>query len=60
MNAIKDIYGKEKTKKAVKPDLTMIKNDKAPTKAEPQKYTNEELNEQMYYFYNNGGPAMDI
>lgn len=60
MNAIKDMYGKEKTEKAVKPDLTMVKNEKTQTKAETKKYTHEELNEQMYYFYNNGGPAMDI
>jgi len=38
---------------------TMVQNDQN-TKAELDKMTNEYLNEKLYYFYNNGGPIMDI
>ena len=60
MNAIRDMYGKDKIEKAAgKPNFTVVKTEgKAET--ETKKYTNEYLNEMMYRFYNNGGPAMDI
>jgi hypothetical protein len=58
MNAIRDMYGKDKTEKAIrKPNLTVVKNE---TAKEETKYTTEYLNEKMYHYYNNGGPAMDI
>jgi hypothetical protein len=58
MNAVKEMYNDKKDEKTVsKPDLTVVKNEKAK---EDTKYTKEYLNEQMYYFYNNGGPVMDI
>ena len=58
MNAIRDMYGKEKTEKAVgKPNLTVVKSEKVK---EEIKYTKEYLNEKMYYFYNHGGPIVEL
>ena len=60
MNAVKEIYNKKDDKAtATKPALTIVKKENNETKEEI-KYSKEYLNEKMYYFYNNGGPVMDI
>ena len=60
MNAVKEMYNKKDEKETVtKPALTIVNTEKSETKEET-KYTKEYLNEKMYYFYNNGGPVMDI
>lgn len=60
MNAIRDMYGKDRTEQAsVKPNFTVIKV-KSKAEAETKKCTNEYLNEMMYRFYNNGGQIMDM
>jgi hypothetical protein len=58
MNAIRDMYGKDKTEKAIrKPNLTVVKSEAAK---EETKYSKEYLNERMHYYYNNGGPVMEL
>ncbi|HWQ74484.1 MAG TPA: hypothetical protein VN441_04150 [Syntrophomonas sp.] len=60
MNAIRDMYGKDKTEQAgSKPNFIVVKTENK-VEAETKQHTNEYLNEMMYRFYNNGGPAMDI
>lgn len=53
---------KAKNKKAtvVKKDVTVVFSEGSKSKDKNRHYTNEELNEKMYYFYNHGGPIMDI
>ena len=56
MNALREMYSNKITEKEVKKtDLKVVKNESKETK-----YSKEYLNEKMYCFYNNGGPAMDI
>jgi len=56
MNAVREMYSNKKIKKEVKkPDLKVVKNE-----SKEANYSKEDLNEKMYYFYNNGGPVMDI
>jgi hypothetical protein len=58
MNAVREMYNQKKDEKEIsKPNLTVVKNEKV---TEETKYTKEYLNEKMYHYYNNGGPAMDI
>lgn len=60
MNAIRDMYDKDKIKKATgKPNFTVVKAE-SKAEAETKKYTNEYLNEMMYRFYNNGGQIMNM
>jgi len=65
MNAVRDMYNKDKAPEvnAKKPDLTLVKNDE-PNKdyklIDGRWISKDELNEKLAYFYENGGPVMDI
>jgi hypothetical protein len=65
MNAIKDMYKKDMTSevKANKPNLSLVKSDEAKKDyqlIDGRWISKEELNEKLAYFYENGGPVMDI
>jgi hypothetical protein len=65
MNAVREMYKKNKATEvnAKKPDLSLVKSDE--TKKDYQLIdgrwiSKDELNEKLAYFYENGGPVMDI
>ena len=61
MNAIRKMMVSETTNKAeAKTNLTLVSNENGEDKKEAEKMSKEYLNEKMYYFYNNGGPIMDV
>jgi len=61
MNAIRKMMISETANKAdKKTNLTLVSNENREDKKEAAKMSKEYLNEKMYYFYNNGGPIMDI
>jgi len=65
MNAVRDMYKKDKASKvkAKKPDLSLVKNDatkKDYKLIDGRWISKDELNEKLAYFYENGGPVMDI
>lgn len=63
MNAVRDMYNKTNVEpKTKKPDLTMVK-DKANQDyklADGRWVSKDYLNEKLAYFYENGGPIMDV
>lgn len=62
MNAMREfIIGTETVDKNEKrANMALIKKEEKAEAKEAGKMTKEDLNEKLYYFYNNGGPIMDI
>lgn len=62
MNAMREfIKGTEAAEKNEKRiNMALVKNEEKAETKEADKMTKEYLNEKLYYFYNNGGPVMDI
>ncbi|MGE5458952.1 MAG: hypothetical protein ACM3NJ_00720 [Methanobacterium sp.] len=62
MNAMREfITGTEKAEKTEKRiNVTLVRSEEKAEIKEADKMTKEYLNEKLYYFYNNGGPVMDI
>ncbi len=63
MNAVRDIYNKPNAEaKSTKPNLILVKNDgtNKDYKVDGRWISKEYLNEKLAYFYENGGPVMDI
>lgn len=62
MNAMREfITGTETAEKNEKrTNMALVKNEEKSAAKEAGKMTKEDLNEKLYYFYNNGGPVMDI
>lgn len=46
--------------KASKSHISLVSNKYNAEKEEVEKMTKEYLNEKLYYFYNNGGPIMEL
>jgi len=64
MNAVRDMYNKPNAEtKSTKPNLTLVKND-GPDKdyklVDGRWVSKDYINEKLAYFYENGGPIMDI
>ncbi|HPT70004.1 MAG TPA: hypothetical protein PKW50_07630 [Syntrophomonas sp.] len=64
MNAVRDMYSKYNAPKVTvkKPDLTLVSNEDADKEyvIDGKRISKEYLNEKLAYFYENGGPVMDI
>jgi len=64
MNAVRDMYSKYNVEtKSTKPDLTLVKNEatnKDYKLVDGRWVSKEYLNEKLAYFYENGGPVVDI
>lgn len=65
MNAVRDMYKKDKAPEvnAKKPDLSLVKSDETKKDyklIDGRWISKDELNEKLAYFYENGGPVMDI
>lgn len=63
MNAVRDMYNKPNAEaKSTKPNLILVKNDgtNKDYKVDGRWISKEYLNEKLAYFYENGGPVMDI
>lgn len=59
MNAMREFMPDKKSNEK-QPKMTLVNNEMNADKKEADKMTKEYLNEKLYYFYNNGGPIMDI
>jgi hypothetical protein len=63
MNAVRDMYNKTFVEpKTKKPDLTMVKDktNQDYKLADGRWVSKDYLNEKLAYFYENGGPIMDV
>ena len=64
MNAVRDMYNKSSAETKVnKPDMTLVKNDESNKDyklADGRWVSKDYLNEKLAYFYENGGPIMDV
>lgn len=65
MNAVRDMYKKDKAPEVntKKPDLSLVKSDETKKDyklIDGRWISKDELNEKLAYFYENGGPVMDI
>ncbi len=62
MNAVRKMNASDIVKeiKENKSNLSLVSSESRNNKKEAEKMTKEYLNEKLYYFYNNGGPIMDI
>ena len=62
MNAVRDMYNKTNVEpKTKKPDLTMVNKTNQDYKLADGRWVSKDyLNEKLAYFYENGGPIMDV
>ncbi|MGE5458951.1 MAG: hypothetical protein ACM3NJ_00715 [Methanobacterium sp.] len=59
MNAMREFI-ESPEKNTEKRNIALVHSEEKAEKNESEKMTKEYLNEKLYYFYNNGGPVMDI